>query len=138
MTSTSTRVEAIVRYLSGVGDDYSINNETDLRTDLQLDSLDLIETTIKIEREFNIDITDEETDKPALGTFGGLVAFVQGKLDADPDRKNYGTLKIPPGAVIESGIKLHNPPDLETVNRALDEARERMEAATGIADAANG
>lgn len=131
MTNTNTRIKAIVRYLSGVGDDYSINNETDLRTDL-------IETTIKIEREFNIDITDEETDKPALGTFGGLVAFVQGKLDADPDRKNYGTLKIPPGAVIESGIKLHNPPDLETVNRALDEARERMEAATGIADAANG
>lgn len=51
---------------------------------LGLDSLDLIEVTLKLQEEFGIEITDAECDSPALGHIAGLVAFVQGKLDSKP------------------------------------------------------
>lgn len=81
MTPTS-RIEKLLRDHSGVGDDYGFNNETSLVRDLQLDSLDRIELAMKLEDEFGLEIPDGDVDKPALGTFGGLCAYVQGKIDA--------------------------------------------------------
>lgn len=80
MTSTATRVEAVLRDYGGIKGDFSFHNETDLRADLHFDSLDLISVAMKCEDEFHIEISDADVDKPALGTFGGLVAFIEGKL----------------------------------------------------------
>jgi acyl carrier protein len=82
MTDTCRRIEAICREHSGVGADFAINNETSLLRDLQLDSLDRVELAMLLEDEFSIQIPDDDVDNSALGTFGGLVAYVQGKIDA--------------------------------------------------------
>lgn len=57
-------------------------------TPLALDSFDRIEIGQALEEEFAIKISDDELDGPALDHVGGLVAFVQGKIDAKP--KTYG------------------------------------------------
>lgn len=57
---------------------------------LELDSLDRVTLAMKLEDEFKITLSDEEVDNPALDHVGGLVAFVQGKLDAKP--QTYGDL----------------------------------------------
>lgn len=49
---------------------------------LELDSLDLWSLIMSLEEEFDIEISDEDAHMPSLGHVGGLVAFVQGKLDA--------------------------------------------------------
>ncbi len=41
-------------------DKNSINLDSDFELDLQLDSLDIVEITMKIEEEFNININDED------------------------------------------------------------------------------
>lgn len=46
------------------------------------DSLDLVQLAMALEEEFDIAISDDEVDSPAIDHVGGLVAFVQGKLDA--------------------------------------------------------
>ena len=82
MTDTTSRIETILRHQSGVGDSFSFHNETTLRGDLDLDSLDLIEVAMLVETEFAIDIPDDDVDSAAMGTLGGLTAYVRGKLDA--------------------------------------------------------
>lgn len=47
-----------------------------------LDSLDLIQLAMGLEEEFDISISDAEVDDKRIDHVGGLVAFVQGKLDA--------------------------------------------------------
>lgn len=54
------------------------------------DSLDLVQLAMNLEEEFDISISDEEVDSPAIDHVGGLVAFVQGKLDAKP--RFYGDI----------------------------------------------
>lgn len=98
--------------------DYSgvtgFNDETALaaKDGLDLDSLDLIQLAMKVEEEFEIELPDEEVDKPELGTVGGLLAYIEERY--------------------KPATTLFNPPDLATVGRALDEAKERIEQATGI------
>jgi acyl carrier protein len=53
---------------------------------LELDSLDRVSLAMKLEDEFHIEIPDAEVDDPAIDHVGGLVAFIQGKLDARGDR----------------------------------------------------
>ncbi len=89
MSDTCQRVEAICRELSGCGAKFSIHNETSLAAPIEtggldLDSMDRVLLAMKCEEEFGIEIPDDDVDKNALGTFGGLVAYVQGKLDASP------------------------------------------------------
>lgn len=86
--NTCNRVEAICRHLSGVGTNFSFHNETTLAGDLDLDSLDLVTLAMKIEDEFGIEISDDDVDSPALGTFGGLVAHVEGKLHSRAARQH--------------------------------------------------
>jgi acyl carrier protein len=57
---------------------------------LELDSLDRVALAMELEDEFRIQITDDEVDSPQIDHVGGLVAFVQGKIDAQP--KTYGDL----------------------------------------------
>lgn len=49
---------------------------------LKLDSLDRITLAMTLEDEFGIAISDREVEDERLAHVGGLVAFVQGKLDA--------------------------------------------------------
>lgn len=108
--STATRIEQIARKMSGVCD--SIHAETSLSAPvesggLDLDSLDLIQLALEIEKEFGIELPDEDVDKPSLGTFGGLVAYVEGKLmaqEAKARAEGYGIMSLPPGAVVEPGF----------------------------------
>lgn len=57
---------------------------------LALDSFDRIEIGQELEDAFSVKISDDELDADALNHVGGLVAFIQGKLDAKP--KTYGDL----------------------------------------------
>lgn len=51
-----------------------------LAVDLDLDSLDLIELGLAMERRFDILIGDDEVDDPSTGTVAGLVELVQNKM----------------------------------------------------------
>jgi acyl carrier protein len=46
--------------------------------DLGADSLDIVELVMEFEKEFNIDIPDEDAEK--LRTVGDAVAYLNGKL----------------------------------------------------------
>jgi len=52
-----------------------IEAETLFVTDLGADSLDLIELTMAVEEEFNIEIPDEDSEK--ITTVGKLIKYVQ-------------------------------------------------------------
>jgi acyl carrier protein len=81
---------------------------------LELDSLDRVQLAMHLEDEFSIQITDDEADQPALDHVGGLVAFVQGKLDARGDRFQPFGVGIPGaqpmvyGDLIAVGGPLHD------------------------------
>lgn len=78
--TTRTRLEALLRTFSGVGEDYAFTDETRFGGDLGLDSLDLIELSLKIDVEFDIVMDDDDVDAPENGTLGGMVAFIDRKL----------------------------------------------------------
>ncbi len=59
-------------------DFHSINETTCLADDLDIDSLDLIETITELERKFKIKISDEDTEK--LKTVGDIIHFVKIKI----------------------------------------------------------
>lgn len=54
--------------------DVDIDSETNIREDLDIDSLDAIEIIMAIEDEFNVEITDELAEK--LSTVGELVDYI--------------------------------------------------------------
>ena len=84
MTDTRAQFDALCRRFSGCGSDYTITDETRLREDLQLDSLDLIDLTIRCDDTFGIEIADDEIDAPETATFGGMLALIEGKLGHEP------------------------------------------------------
>lgn len=53
------------------------NDEDSLKEDLGADSLDVIEITMALEEEFNIEITDDEAE--AWRTVGDVVRCIEGK-----------------------------------------------------------
>ena len=79
MTYARNTVEAVLRQHSGYRG--TLHDETKLGDKLLLDSLDLIELAMLLEDEFGINIPDRDVDTPELSTFGGLVSYVQGKVD---------------------------------------------------------
>lgn len=48
--------------------------DTSLADDLEADSLDIVELMMAIEEEFNIEISDDDTDK--ISTVGEAVAYI--------------------------------------------------------------
>lgn len=76
MTSVADRIIALASQLSGL----TANRSSRLVEDLELDSMDRIQLAIEVEKEFNIDLPDEDVDDPSLGTIDGLIAYVEGKL----------------------------------------------------------
>jgi acyl carrier protein len=55
-------------------DESLLTSDKSLYNDLGLDSLDLLETLMAIEKEFGIKITDEDAEK--LTTFGAVTDYV--------------------------------------------------------------
>lgn len=55
-----------------------INDDSNLKDDLRIDSLNIIEVVMKIEQKFNIVIYDNEIDE--IKTFKYLVDTIQEKL----------------------------------------------------------
>lgn len=57
-----------------------ISEAASFEGDLQADSLDVVQISMKIEEEFNIEIPDEELS--TIKTVGDAVNFVEGRLGA--------------------------------------------------------
>jgi acyl carrier protein len=73
----AARVKQIFREKLGV-DEASLTPTASLYNDLGLDSLDLLETLMAIEKEFGIKITDEDAEK--LTTFGAVTDYVLNRV----------------------------------------------------------
>ena len=55
------------------------SDDTDLKLDMGLDSLDAIEIVMDLEEEFGFDIDDDVVD--GWKTFGDVVRFLEGKVN---------------------------------------------------------
>ena len=58
----------------------SITMETSFADDLNADSVDIVDLSMALEEEFNIDELGEE-EAASISTVGDLVRFLQSKLD---------------------------------------------------------
>lgn len=54
-------------------------DESNFREDLGLDSLDIVDLAMEIEKEFNISIPDSDIEK--ILTVEGLINYVKGRLN---------------------------------------------------------
>jgi acyl carrier protein len=71
------RIREIIVDKLGV-DDYEVTEDASLRDDLGMDSLDAVELIMEFEREFNIEIRDEDAE-PVV-KFGDAVNLIYNKL----------------------------------------------------------
>lgn len=79
MTNTKTIFDRVITIMSEKDIDVSeITLETSLKKDMGLDSLDLIDLTMEIEREYNFVISDQEVEK--WETLGDVIKYIQNKL----------------------------------------------------------
>jgi acyl carrier protein len=74
--SVAEKLREIIHYKLGV-DVEKLHENTHFQDDLGIDSLDLIELRMEIEKVFGITITDEETEK--LTTVGSFIECVSSK-----------------------------------------------------------
>ncbi len=56
-----------------------LNGDSSLISDLQLDSIQMIELITKLEGEFSIELEDEDFDFEVFSTIDSLSSFVQAK-----------------------------------------------------------
>jgi acyl carrier protein len=70
-------VKDIIVYKLGL-EEQQLTSKADLRDDLGIDSLDLIELQMEIEKKFGIKISEEESEK--LYTVGNIIHFVKNKI----------------------------------------------------------
>ena len=79
MSETADRVKKIVVEHLGVESD-KVTEDASFIDDLGADSLDIVELVMEFEKEFNIDIPDEDAEK--LRTVGDAVAYLNSKVGA--------------------------------------------------------
>ncbi len=79
MSETADRVKKIVVEHLGV-DAEKVTEEASFIDDLGADSLDIVELVMEFEKEFNIDIPDEDAEK--LRTVGDALAYLNEKVPA--------------------------------------------------------
>ena len=79
MSETADRVKKIVVEHLGVEQD-KVTEDASFIDDLGADSLDIVELVMEFEKEFNIDIPDEEAEK--LRTVGDAVGYLNTKVSA--------------------------------------------------------
>ena len=77
MSDIEARVKKIIAEQLGVPE-ADVTNEKAFVADLGADSLDIVELVMEFEKEFNIDIPDEEAEK--LRTVGDAVGYLNTKV----------------------------------------------------------
>ena len=76
MAEIDAKVKAIIVDKLGV-EESQVTNEANFQTDLGADSLDTVEMIMEFEKEFEIEIPDEDTQK--IATVGDAIAYVKSK-----------------------------------------------------------
>ena len=76
MADQSERVKDIIEKELGVERE-KLTNDASFMEDLGADSLDIVELVMEFEKEFNIDIPDEDAEK--LRTVGDALKYMQEK-----------------------------------------------------------
>ena len=74
MSEIESKVKAIIVDKLGV-EESQVTNEANFQTDLNADSLDTVELIMEFEKEFDISIPDEDTQK--ISTVGDVVAYIE-------------------------------------------------------------
>jgi len=77
MSDVTTKVKAIIIDKLGV-DESEVTNEASFTNDLGADSLDTVELIMELEKEFDIQIPDDEAE--GIATVGDAVSFVEGAI----------------------------------------------------------
>jgi acyl carrier protein len=79
MADNSEKVKDIIEKELGVERE-KLTPDASFIEDLGADSLDIVELVMEFEKEFNIDIPDEEAEK--LRTVGDAIGYLNGKVGA--------------------------------------------------------
>jgi acyl carrier protein len=79
MSDNAEKVKDIIEKELGVERE-KLTDDASFIEDLGADSLDIVELVMEFEKEFNIDIPDEDAEK--LKTVGDAMAYLNRKLDA--------------------------------------------------------
>ena len=79
MADNAKKVRDIIEKELGVERD-KMTDEASFIEDLGADSLDIVELVMEFEKEFNIDIPDEDAEK--MRTVGDAVAYLNAKVGA--------------------------------------------------------
>jgi acyl carrier protein len=79
MADNSEKVKDIIEKELGVERE-KLTNEASFIEDLGADSLDIVELVMEFEKEFNIDIPDEDAEK--LRTVGDALGYLNSKIPA--------------------------------------------------------
>ena len=74
MAEIESKVKAIIVDKLGV-EESQVTLDASFAADLNADSLDTVELIMEFEKEFNITIPDEDTQK--IGTVGDAVAYIE-------------------------------------------------------------
>ena len=77
MSDVTTKVKAIIVDKLGV-DESEVTNEASFTNDLGADSLDTVELIMELEKEFDIQIPDDEAE--GISTVGDAISFVKGTI----------------------------------------------------------
>ena len=74
MSDTATKVKAILVDKLGV-DESEVTSEASFTNDLGADSLDTVELIMEFEKEFDIQIPDDQAE--AIATVGDAISFIE-------------------------------------------------------------
>ncbi len=74
MSDTATKVKAIIVDKLGV-DEAEVTSEASFTNDLGADSLDTVELIMEFEKEFDIQIPDDQAE--AISTVGDAISFIE-------------------------------------------------------------
>ena len=77
MSDATTKVKAIIVDKLGV-DESEVTNDASFTNDLGADSLDTVELIMELEKEFDIQIPDDEAE--GIATVGDAISFVEGAV----------------------------------------------------------
>lgn len=77
MSEIESKVKAIIVDKLGV-DEAQVTMDANFAADLNADSLDTVELIMEFEKEFNVTIPDEDTQK--ISTVGDAVAYIEKTL----------------------------------------------------------
>jgi acyl carrier protein len=77
MSDIESKVKAIIVDKLGV-DEAEVKNEANFANDLGADSLDTVELIMEFEKEFSIQIPDDQAEK--ISTVGDAIAYIEANV----------------------------------------------------------